>query len=158
MESLELKHLAPYLPYRLKVKSIDIFEGDPIFEMGTESKNGLLSSAGIKWVLEDNFKPILRPMSDLTELIEIDGQKIIPIDYLNQGNLSVDESFLPVLEGDSEDGFWYENYSTDCGGYSIHSVSFKFTLSVYEKLLEWHFDVFGLIDKGLAIDINKLKK
>ena len=25
------------------------------------------------------------------------------------------------------------------------------------NLLEWHFDVFGLIEKGLAIDINTLK-
>ena len=25
-----------------------------------------------------------------------------------------------------------------------------------EILFEWHFDVFGLIDKGLAIDINSL--
>jgi hypothetical protein len=24
------------------------------------------------------------------------------------------------------------------------------------KLFEWHFDVFGLIDAGLAIDINTL--
>ena len=24
------------------------------------------------------------------------------------------------------------------------------------KLIEWHFDVFGLIEKGLAIDINTL--
>lgn len=26
-----------------------------------------------------------------------------------------------------------------------------------QKLIEWHFDVFGLIEKGLAIDINTLK-
>ena len=26
----------------------------------------------------------------------------------------------------------------------------------YEKLFEWHFDIFGLIEKGLAIDINTL--
>jgi hypothetical protein len=26
-----------------------------------------------------------------------------------------------------------------------------------QKLFEWHFDVFGLISKGLAIDINTLK-
>ena len=28
--------------------------------------------------------------------------------------------------------------------------------AMYEKLTEWHFDIFGLIPKGLAIDINKL--
>lgn len=157
MDSLKLKYFTPYLPYKLRVKSFDIFEGDPIFEMSTYSFNGEIRKASLKWVIEDNFKPILRPMSDLTELIEIDGEKFIPIDYLNQGNLSVDEDFLPVLEGDWEDGFRYQNYSTDCGGYSVNSVSFNFTLSVYEKLLEWHFDIFGLIEKGIAIDINTLK-
>ena len=25
-----------------------------------------------------------------------------------------------------------------------------------EKLFEWHFDVFGLIEKGLAINVNDL--
>ncbi len=28
---------------------------------------------------------------------------------------------------------------------------------VWQKLLEMHFDIFGLIEKGLAIDINTLK-
>jgi len=28
----------------------------------------------------------------------------------------------------------------------------------FEKLISWHFDVFGLIEKGLAIDINTLKE
>jgi hypothetical protein len=27
---------------------------------------------------------------------------------------------------------------------------------IVEKLIEWHFDVFGLIKKGLAIDVNNL--
>jgi hypothetical protein len=26
---------------------------------------------------------------------------------------------------------------------------------LFIKLLEWHFDVFGLIPEGLAIDINE---
>jgi hypothetical protein len=28
---------------------------------------------------------------------------------------------------------------------------------IREKLAEWHFDVFGLIEKNLAIDINTLE-
>ena len=30
--------------------------------------------------------------------------------------------------------------------------------SVISKLFEWHFDVFGLINKGLAIDISTLSE
>ncbi len=29
---------------------------------------------------------------------------------------------------------------------------------VVKKLFEWHFDIFGLIPAGLAIDINTLKR
>ena len=29
---------------------------------------------------------------------------------------------------------------------------------VVEKLLEWHFDIFGLLEKGLAVDINTINK
>ena len=28
---------------------------------------------------------------------------------------------------------------------------------IYQKLCEWHFDIFGLIDAGLAVDINTVK-
>ena len=31
-----------------------------------------------------------------------------------------------------------------------------YQLDMFNKLFEWNFDVFGLIDKGLAIDINTL--
>ena len=28
---------------------------------------------------------------------------------------------------------------------------------IYEQLFEWHYDVFGLIESGEAVDINKIK-
>lgn len=29
---------------------------------------------------------------------------------------------------------------------------------ILERLCEWHFDIFGLIEKGLAVDLNTLHK
>ena len=29
--------------------------------------------------------------------------------------------------------------------------------NIYEKLFEWHFDVFNLIEAGIAIDVNTVK-
>ena len=29
---------------------------------------------------------------------------------------------------------------------------------VMNKLIKWHFDVFGLIDRGLAVNINDIQK
>jgi len=31
-------------------------------------------------------------------------------------------------------------------------------IEAYSLLFKWHFDVFGLIKKGLAVDINTLKQ
>jgi len=62
MEKLELKHLAPYLPYRLKVRDEQGYE----WEMGLVTGNHKLT---IKLTINKNhpLKPILRPLSDLTE-------------------------------------------------------------------------------------------
>lgn len=71
-----------------------------------------------------------------------------------------------------KNGTRYEDVEIDGVGYPRAWVTFHATLSIMvntsdllnekywiiEKLLSWHFDIFGLIDKGLAVDINKLEK
>ena len=79
---LELRHLAPYLPYGLKMKWI---EGDMIYKLTR------LSTAGLACVDENGYrtpfdyehiKPILRPLSDLSEKIEHEGKKFVPMNKL----------------------------------------------------------------------------
>lgn len=86
---------------------------------------------------QTDYSLIKHPLSDLTKEIEIDGEKITPINMIKQ----------------------YHG-----GGYSIEGM--KLLLSnnplnlnyrAVQKLLEWHFDIHNLIEKGLAIDINTLK-
>lgn len=74
-----------------------------------------------------NCKPLLRPLSDLTKEIEHNGEKFVPSEKL------LDSSML--------------QYTDDIRMLRHGDV---------EKLHEWHFDVFGLIENGLAIDINTL--
>ncbi len=115
---LELKHLSAYLPYELKYK--DIPQGY------TEDRT--LDTRTFEWAL-NNGKPILRPMSDLTKEIQLNGEKFIPIEKLSPVPNFFNTEFLiktPIASS-------YE---------------------VVTKLLELHFDIFGLINKGLAIDIN----
>jgi hypothetical protein len=59
------------------------------------------------------------------------------------------------------------NEETDCGIKIVHYFNFKtnvkldcrnFPYHVVEQLFKNHFDVFGLIDKGLAISYNDLIK
>jgi len=85
------------------------------------------------------FKPLLRPLSDLTKEIEVNGEKFVPLDWF-------DKNYAPL----------------SCSHEEMKEHFMKETLTVMpfvviQKLIEWHFDVFGLIEKGLAINLNELK-
>ena len=126
---LKKEEIVPYLPYGLKCKSTTILFGEEdngIYEMGLISMRGVLKGTG---------KPILRPLSDLTKEIEVDGEKFVPAIELNWSNITTD-----ILSKSINLTNKFNNL-------------FAFD---YKKLLEWHFDVFGLIEKGLAIDINTI--
>ena len=131
MEKLELKHLAPYLPFKVKgVVTDKIQEG----WLPPNSKVTLI----IRYI--DIFdgvkiKPILRPLSDLTKE---EGLKI-----------SSNGIFY------KDDGFMIWSKSNDC--YTrLNAMQTPYWFNLL--MLEHHFDVFGLIEKGSAIDINTLKK
>ena len=127
MEKLELKHLAPYLPYGLKVCLNNTTYKRSLIGINLESEMVHLTSN------EDNethhfyfnIKPILRPLSDLTE---------------------VKDSNVLFAFGAINDHFFNR---VEKGFISYGQMTF---------LLESHYDIFGLIEKGLAIDINTLDK
>ena len=111
---LELKHLAPYLPYALgfihqdeiyQLMQLNIkYDQKPMWIEGWNGKN-LIN------VFPEGCQPILRPLSEL----DVDGEVNTP-----------------------------EELSKCCWSYT-------------QSLIAEHYDVFGLIPKGLAIDINTLK-
>lgn len=137
MEILELQHILSYpnlqcLRYykgksdnRIQniVGHIRENEKDFIFIQDAEYK-GTAYKVQLKCI-----KPILRPLSDLTKEIEIEGKKFVPSDIID----------------------------SNCLRWLLVSDISEIKLHTYNKLLEWHFDVFGLIGKGLAINMNTLK-
>jgi len=127
MEKLELKHLVGYLPYGLK-----IFVCDNKWNMtiDDEMESGTICLCD---VIENKHTPILRPLSDLTKEIEVNREK-----------------FVPVIEYDY---LRFEEISTFKG--SCNAMKFIQAREL-ELLYEWHFDIHGLIEKELAIDINTL--
>jgi hypothetical protein len=206
---LELKHLAPYLPYGLKVEYLfttingDVEERKALliginirkeyFDIQLEriDKNGKLL---INTFNENgkNIKPILRPLSDLTKEIEVNGEKFVPIvkllEYQETNYFDDDKTHLikPILKVISVEEQEYRKsklamvkylvettnmgdlvysfaYSTNLRRFLSRNESQKrplgtaYQLDMFNKLFEWHFDVFGLIDKGLAIDKTTLK-
>lgn len=126
---IELKHIAPYLPYGLKTVNFNT--------------NGLLDKPLFSKIIPSNIlgfidgstesKILLRPLSDLTKEIEVNGEKFVPRDLLISWNKGV--------------------------YYTSEGVKLYFDEVCYkdiQKLFEWHIDVFGLIPQGLAISCNDL--
>jgi hypothetical protein len=123
---LKLKHLSAYLPYKLKIDTEGYF-----YEM-------VLTSIELTTILEKKWKPILRPLSDLFKQIEFDGEKFVPIEKLH--------SLFRSGAEESLDDF-------------CHRINMPIDFLprvISEKYMEWHFDYFNLIEKGLAVDFNKV--
>lgn len=134
---LELKHLAPYLPYGTLIKC----DHNDSYGMAV-TKNEYLSALNInRIVFRGNDKLILRPLSDLTKEIEHDGEKFVPFKRLHMNTYDIDEDGFSIYK---VNGDYEELDMTDLQGYL--------------KLFEWHFDVFNLIESGLALDMNKIKE
>jgi hypothetical protein len=120
------------------------------------------------------YKPILKPLSMLTKEIEHNGEKFVPLvelakisyaKYWHKNNLVNfrDEKWVQVT------GYYKFRYNDSRKSFECikHNTNDEYTecdcfvpsqIELFQKLFEWHFDVFGLIDKGLAIDINSLNK
>ena len=154
---LELKHLAPYKPYMLKYEysgNIYLFNssiGD--LTIGYDDNQD-------SWHPISMVKPILRTLSDLTKEIEHNERSFIPLAEIflihPKASFDYEDSKTNIKCWDNvkrSDGKDFE-----CGTFYLPPIVHHNEYGSVEKLFEWHFDVFGLIEKGLAIDINHLNK
>lgn len=188
---LELKHLTPYLPYELKVQGSEQIqeEGKEPWDLTTIHKIKTMTGIISEMAVFDNslcgnliqdVKPILRPLSDLTKEITINGETFIPLVYLYKISRCSTHSIHNFLKYEYVKS-WGENiilrtYCTDdyynefifdkCNFYSRY-VNLKTKIGgecvienqliLFQKLFEWHFDVFDIIKHDLAIDMNSIK-
>ena len=143
---LEAKHLAPYLPYGLKLQYIvreNVKQTGIMKSISHNESETHPTRVSIEFNNEEHiwmFKPILRPLSDLNKQIKRDE------------NLLVTPSRAFSLVKD-EEGNWCDEFSADYGESPTAKVD---VTQMNFWLFEYHFDVFGLIKAGLAIDINTL--
>jgi len=125
---LELKHLAPYLPYGLKCQlskhQIKYGETHSLVVNGLSIDDS--GEVNIEFLHNDDLmfsntinpvKPILRPLADLTKL-------------------------------GSNETWWRDKIAL--------GITSHLNYSEIEELLKEHYDVFNLIPAGLAIDINTI--
>lgn len=157
MEKLTLKELAGYLPYELDFiltsDKSDEFECEDYYQEDLFKKESIWTLCGYapgdlniylgEGVFDGflfrngrtycNFyceiKPILYPLSMLTQEIEHNGEKFVPKEWLR----------------------------TNYIGESIGSNTATWSNRTILKLYEWHFDIHNLIGRGLAIDKTTIK-
>lgn len=143
---LTINHIAPYLPHSINilvpggynfygvktdatVAIVDGFKGDSI------SFKGMGGFYPIK-----HFKPILHPLSNLTKEITHNGETFVPIEKLSWEYYDGELGLLTNC-------VYGENPRT-----TVNVIDY---LGDLEKLLEWHFDIFNLIENNLAIPTSE---
>jgi hypothetical protein len=138
---LELKQLAAYLPYGLKIMHYnEVLTLQAISPINTRYKIGI----GEAFQIMRRLKPILRPLSDLNKKIIIDEKPRILINELckiMERKFDINTQLHQFCNLFIEQHEWCEPFDY-----------IKFTSFFFEH----HFDVFGLIDAGLAVDINNI--
>lgn len=150
---LEIKHLKGYLGTGLMcsitdlindkdenhIKALSGIHYDGLCILGTGGMFGFYQRAFL------SIKPIVYPLLSLVKPFGKKDEKFIPIEKLS-------DLFNVELSMDSEDSFFFGN--NESGGIILSIEQLHFNM--VEKLYEWHFDVHGLIEKGLAIDVTTL--
>ena len=134
MEKLELKHLAPYLPYNTMVwydEDLDLAE---LLETYIEKHTIPLNPYNMDSCVDGRCKLVLSPLSDLRK--HLPEHEEIMDEFSDCSWELFEDTFFSRIRP--------ENWS-DFINYSVAQMLFKY-----------HFDLFGLIEKGLAIDINTL--
>lgn len=150
---LEVKHLAPYLPYGLQVE----YKGKATMLDALENEGGAYIGDDriISFVNLKHIKPILRPLSSITkeEAYELGvllmGEADMEDKEIGIGEMALMGDVYPtIMYQDQED----EDYSVMIQFSSIGISGMNLIpYEAYEWLFNHHFDVFGLINKGLAI-------
>lgn len=155
MEQLTIKELAPYLPYKLRLRIEHGTQFEDITMYGLNFEGDVMTvwskSTGYKEFGSRVIKPYLRPLSQLTEELEHNGERFVPIEYFEIGD---DDSGYSYDFGNGNVNL-IKDLKTTAEHDLHHDLLFQ-PFAVTQKLIEWHFDVFGLIKKGLAIPIPSL--
>ncbi len=137
MEKLELKHLVPYLPYGLKIRvRLNRFSCGAGGKLYTDKDVELTYKNITKFQPMKHYnsvKPILRPLSEIKQFEDI-------MDEFSEFSWNAfEEHFLCNILGRSLNCFDNVNYT------------------IMELCFKHHLDIFGLIDKGLAVSYSDVE-
>jgi hypothetical protein len=147
----ETYYLAQYLPYKMQLKCSGIFRPNqrekPLIQGADATLTGDLY-ADIENKTYDavgSFKPMLRPLTDVFKNIEHDGKWFVPAKVL--WSVDAEEEHRFDVFGALPD-YWCASMA--CLMHNLNETGF----GDIQRLLEWHFDVFGLHGAGMAEVLN----
>jgi hypothetical protein len=131
---LELKHLAAYLPY-----DVEAFVYWPSGYHITFTLDG----ERIQYIVTSNYlaKLVLRPLSDFFYKENYDDLEKVK-EFIGLGKWC-----------EAYDYYFNALYNDTC---NIDKMILKAPYEVMQYFLSNHFDIYGLIKAGLAIDINTI--
>jgi hypothetical protein len=184
---LKLEDLAGYFPYGIKgvlsrkgrLNQDDDYPNHRVHEVGIIKNISFWGSeiTGQLHVSEtysfdfseiDEVDILLRPLSDLTKEIDHNGERFVPIVELCKiADIGIYQEFYDFDITETH----IEIYTfMQCFGYNLEDSCFyyigesdeygmvKNQLQLFQKLYEWKLDIHGLLEAGLAVNLNDIKK
>lgn len=137
-KQLLITDLCARLPYGVKVS-----EGEDIYSVNVHLISSVDSTLNYYITKDCPIKPILFPLSALTQEIEVNGEKVKIYGIINN---NFDHKFFIDSAGDiSLEGDDYVSY--------VFLAEYSFILDAFNK---YHIDYRNLIGKGLAISVFDL--
>lgn len=143
---IKQEFLAMSLPYGLKVQFTDSnergYSKEVIGTIGCVYDDGVITCFDTVNAAPDEFRMILHPLSDITKEITHNGVPFVPI--------------VELLENSSFDTSKMSEEEIMSFG-EVYSRIDLITLNDLPLYLQWHFDLFGGIESGEAINVNTLE-
>ena len=145
---LELKHLAIAFANNWKVTYFDdereLNQVCNIVELREDECT--ISNGEYEYDVKfDDIKLLCFPLSTLTKEITVNGETFVPIDFINKNIRKVVDIYLVV--GEINIDIETDNYS--------QIINLIDGYEIMQKLIEWKFDVFRLIELGLAEPVTE---
>jgi len=167
MKTLTIEHLSAYLPYGLKFISGHYLVG--LYGGGSDITRPILlsetMSGQIDWEANmDMDKPLLRPLSQLTETIEHNGERFVPIIemakkfHVNQSHIVTHYAEQRCSREFAMVHCCVENSDTRYLYYQVFLDTLRNKYQEIKYLQSLNFDTFGLIEAGLAISIPSIEQ
>lgn len=176
-DTIKLHEICGYLPYGMKVRWCDgkVDKINPWIDYDAKSEGEIDLQLFLFVIHEtdtpEDLKPLLRPLSDLTKEIEHNGERFVPIYKLLDVETSMNWSNTQYLKSehglyeqwvqfkDKPDSFVF-GFNSEKLYFYMHTdnkgnnTSVKNQYKLFQKLHEWHFDIHGLINRNLALNLN----